>query len=248
MMITSRHRPSASTTPASSTTRAASRMVARLDNAADARGRRRARSRRSRTSSTAAPTGADPSTGDGAGILDADARRAAARGRRLRAAAGRAATACCMCFLPTDDGARAELEALLERNVARRGPALLGWRDVPVDQSTRRRRRPAACAPVRSASCSSAPGPGFERRPGRVRAQALRDPAHRASWPPGPDFYVASSSSRTLNYKGMLISFQLRRLLPRPARRALRRARWRSCTRASRPTRSRAGSSPTPTA
>ncbi len=39
-------------------------------------------------------SGADPCTGDGAGILHADARRAAARRRRLRAAAARAPTAC----------------------------------------------------------------------------------------------------------------------------------------------------------
>ncbi len=75
--------------------------------------------------------GADPRTGDGAGIL------MQMPDELLRAAvdfelppSGRYGVL--MCFLPQDDGARARLEALLERTVAAEGQRLLGWRDVPV--------------------------------------------------------------------------------------------------------------------
>src|SRR4051812_8266262 len=38
-----------------------------------------------------------------------------------------------MCFLPTDDARRREMEELVERKVADEGQELLGWRDVPID-------------------------------------------------------------------------------------------------------------------
>ncbi len=63
----------------------------------------------------------------------------------------------------------------------------------------------------------------------------------------GPDFYSPSFSSRTIVYKGMLISHQLRGFYPDLQTSASPRA-WRWCTRASRRTRSPAGSSATPTA
>ena len=216
---------------------------------ADARGRRAAldgagepRAPRRRR----APT---PSTGDGAGILAADARRASCAGGRLRAAAAPAATASAMCFLPHGRRrVRAKLEELLElQRRASRASSVLGWRDVPVDEAhvgddrqplapvhppalRRRRRRASTTTRTRSSASSTSSAASCELR-------------RRARTSTSPSF-----SSRTIVYKGMLIPDQLARLLPGPAGRALRRARWRSCTRASRRTRSRAGSSPTRTA
>ena len=63
----------------------------------------------------------------------------------------------------------------------------------------------------------------------------------------GADAIVPSFSSRTIVYKGMLTAPAAPRLLPRPAGRAHRDARSLSSTRASRRTRSRAGSSRTRT-
>ncbi len=61
----------------------------------------------------------------------------------------------------------------------------------------------------------------MRERPGRVRAQALRDPPHQRADRAGAAACTSrSSSSRTINYKGMLISYQLGGVLPRPARRA----------------------------
>src|SRR5207248_7899494 len=77
-------------------------------------------------------TGADPCTGDGAGIL------MQMPDELLRATAGfelppLGRYGVLMCFLPNDAGARGRLEELLERTVQAEGQRLLGWRDVPVD-------------------------------------------------------------------------------------------------------------------
>ena len=78
--------------------------------------------------------GADVRTGDGAGILvqlpDEFFRGVA--GFELPEA-GRYGVA--MCFLPQDEALRTKLEALLELNVRVEGQRVLGWRDVPVDQT-----------------------------------------------------------------------------------------------------------------
>src|ERR1700686_25444 len=75
--------------------------------------------------------GADPDTGDGAGILVQmpDALLRATVSFELPAA-GRYGVA--MCFLPTDPIAQAELTMLLERVVADEDQVVLGWRDVPT--------------------------------------------------------------------------------------------------------------------
>ena len=77
--------------------------------------------------------GADPNTGDGAGILlqlpdefmrgviDAELPPAGAYG-------------VCVCFLPREQERREELEQLLEQTVRDEGQRVVGWRDVPVDK------------------------------------------------------------------------------------------------------------------
>src|SRR4051795_5479113 len=79
-------------------------------------------------------TGPEIDTGDGAGIL-LQTPDEFLRGvvdfelpERGRYAAG-------MVFLPREEGPRAEIEALIERQIAAFGQTLLGWRDVPVDGS-----------------------------------------------------------------------------------------------------------------
>src|SRR5918997_561099 len=75
--------------------------------------------------------GADPDTGDGAGILvqlpDELLRRDA--GLELPEL-GRYGVA--VCFLPVDESECTRAERLLERTVAEEGQRVLGWRDVPV--------------------------------------------------------------------------------------------------------------------
>ena len=77
--------------------------------------------------------GADPNTGDGAGILmqmpDAFI-RGAVSGINLPAP-GRYGVG--VCYLPADPERRQSFEQLVERTVEAEGQKVLWWRDVPVD-------------------------------------------------------------------------------------------------------------------
>src|SRR5277367_65584 len=91
-------------------------------------------------------SGADPRTGDGAGIL------MQMPDELLRAVvdfelppAGEYGVL--MCFLPSDPAVRARLEGLLEGIVSAEGQRLLGWRDVPIEEE-HTGEVAAACRPV----------------------------------------------------------------------------------------------------
>ena len=214
------------------------RRAARRVRAATRRSRRR--SARSRTSSIAAPRAPTPRPATA---------RASSSSFRTRSCAPWPASSCrqpgrygvAVCFLPTEAARRRELEELLERTVAAEGQVVLGWRDIPVDQSAAGAHaepvRPGHAAALRRRRRRASTGDllAFERK-----LYVIRRVAERAA---GPDLVIPSFSARTLVYKGMLMAPQLAPLLPRPRRRADDRARSRSSTRASRPTRSRAGSS-----
>jgi len=158
-------------------------------------------------------TGADPCTGDGAGILMQmpDEMLRAAVDFELPAPG---AYGVLMCFLPTDQGVRERLEGLLERTVQAEGQRVLGWREVPVNPE-HSGEVAAACRPeIRQLFVGAGPdheggtaaeGDGqdaFERK-----LYVIRRVCELTAQDPG--LYVASSSSKTINYKGMLISYQL---------------------------------------
>ena len=77
--------------------------------------------------------GADPNTGDGAGMLLQlpDELLRAVIGSDLPPP-GRYGVA--VCFLPQAEERRAELEELLTKTVEAEGQRVVGWRDVPVDK------------------------------------------------------------------------------------------------------------------
>ncbi|HEX7611038.1 MAG TPA: glutamate synthase central domain-containing protein, partial [Solirubrobacteraceae bacterium] len=151
-------------------------------------------------------SGADPRTGDGAGIL------MQMPDELLRAVVDfelppLGSYGVLMCFLPTDADARARLEALLERTVIAEGQVLLGWRSVPVEEE-HTGEVAGACRPVirqlfvGAGEAQAGDQDAFERKLYVIRR--ICDLTAE-----GAGLYVTSSSSRTLNYKGMLISFQL---------------------------------------
>jgi glutamate synthase (NADPH/NADH) large chain/glutamate synthase (ferredoxin) len=151
-------------------------------------------------------TGADPCTGDGAGILmqmpDELLRAVVDFELPLLGVYG-----VLMCFLPTDAAARARLEDLLERTVRDEGQRLLGWREVPVDE-TQTGDVAAACRPaIRQLFVGAGPAEEADRDAFERKLYVIRRVCELTAQEPG--LYVASSSSRTLNYKGMLISYQL---------------------------------------
>jgi glutamate synthase domain-containing protein 2/glutamate synthase domain-containing protein 1/glutamate synthase domain-containing protein 3 len=154
--------------------------------------------------------GADTTTGDGAGILVQlpDAFFRGVVDFELPEA-GRYGVA--MCFLPQDPGVRLKLEQLLELNVRVEGQRVLGWRDVPVDPGHVGITANASRPYVKQLFVGA--GPGFEEDQDAFERKlyVIRRIVELAA---GPDFYAASFSSRTCVYKGMLISYQLRRFYP----------------------------------
>ena len=149
--------------------------------------------------------GADPNTGDGAGILlqlpdeflrgviDAELPPLGAYG-------------VAMLFLPREEDERVRLEALLEQTVKDEGQTVIGWRDVPVDKDyvgiTANLYAPYVKQLVVGASEELAGDQdAFERK-----LYVIRRVAELAA---GPELVVPSFSSRTIVYKGMLTSPQL---------------------------------------
>ena len=121
-----------------------------------------------------------------------------------------------MMFLPPNDDQRALAESLIERVVADRGCRVLGWRDVPVDERhcgpSARATRPAIrqlfVAP-RGVNLNVDDAAAFERALYVIRRQIER--VNREATRDGQSStYVASLSSRTVVYKGMLRPTQLR--------------------------------------
>ena len=161
---------------------------------------------------------ADPDVGDGAGCLiqlpDALI-RAWAEGQALTLpAVGDYAVA--MCFLPRDEQACAAAVEQLEHYVRIEGQRMIGWREVPIELD-------AVSASVRDgvptlrqaiiARGDHAPDEAtFQRKLLVIRKQTLNplaDLANKRHLPGLAEFYIASMSTRTLVYKGMLQPAQL---------------------------------------
>ena len=154
--------------------------------------------------------GADVRTGDGAGIL-VQLPHAFFRGvvDFELPAPGRYGVA--MCFLPRDRALSARIEALLELNARVEGQRVLGWRDVPVDESHVGDTANASRPVVRQLFIEA--GPGFEddRDAFERKLYVIRRIVEHAV---GPDFYAPSFSAKTIVYKGMLKAPQVRAFYP----------------------------------
>jgi glutamate synthase (NADPH/NADH) large chain len=160
--------------------------------------------------------GCDPCTGDGAGILlqlphDLYAADRSKAGGVLPA---RGDYAVAMCFLPANPARRRRQEAILEGSVLHYGQQVLGWRDVPVDVTgsgvgpLARESMPTIRQLFIGRSC---PKDHFERILFMIRKRAGRTASKH---PDGGDFYVASCSSKTVVYKGLMLAEQLGAFFP----------------------------------
>src|SRR5438093_690672 len=159
-------------------------------------------------------TGADPLQGDGAGILiqspDAFLRRACGRHGLTLPAVGQYGVG--MVFLPKEPASRMACEQEIERAIASEGQVLLGWRDVPTENSGLSERTKEVEPVIRQVfiarGANDMDQDALERklyiirkRSGHaIQALKLRH---------GKEFYVPSMSSRTLVYKGMLLAHQV---------------------------------------
>ena len=159
-------------------------------------------------------TGADPLQGDGAGILlqlpDAFMRRVCGRQGITLPAVGHYGVG--MVFLPKEPASRMACEEEIERAVAAEGQVLLGWRDVPTDNSGLSERTKEVEPVIRqifiARGANDIDPDALERklyiirkRSGHaIQALKLRH---------GKEFYVPSMSTRTIVYKGMLLAHQV---------------------------------------
>src|SRR3954470_6069927 len=160
--------------------------------------------------------GAEKNTGDGAGILlqiphnFLAAACAEAKGHITLPAAGHYGVG--MVFLPSDPGSRAACEHLFEKVVRDEGQRVLGWREVPVDGRmlgpTARKSQPVIKQLFIARHSSVKDDDAFERKPSVIRRRA-RHAVRRLEIPEKASFYIASLSSRTIVYKGMLNCDQL---------------------------------------
>ncbi len=157
-------------------------------------------------------TGADPLTGDGAGILlqlphRFFAEEAVRLGLQLpppgRYGAG-------LVFLSRDKSQRSQLKRVLEDKILGTGQRVLGWRRVPVDEAVlgplARASAPVIEQVFVGSTCDTQDD--FERKLYVIRKWA--ETAVRDGGIPGRDaFYIPSLSSRTIVYKGLLLAEQL---------------------------------------
>src|SRR5450432_2023528 len=149
--------------------------------------------------------GADPNTGDGAGILlqipDAFMRSAVA-GIDLPPA-GRYGVG--VCYLPRDPERRQEFEQLIEEAVAAEGQRAIWWRDVPVDDryvgEIASMSAPVIRQLIVEASDELEDQGAFERKLYLIRRIIELES--------GPELPTPSFSTRTMVYKGMLTAPQL---------------------------------------
>jgi glutamate synthase (ferredoxin) len=163
--------------------------------------------------------GAEPNTGDGAGILMQIPHRflaaaCAAAGFTLPAPG---AYGVGMIFLPRDPGRRAACERRFEEVVQAEGQHFLGWRTVPTDDSTLGRTACAGEPAVRQAIIGRGgdfpDDLAFERKLFVIRRQAEKAIRYAAEAGDG-DFYIPSLSCRTIVYKGMLTATQVEEFYP----------------------------------
>ena len=158
--------------------------------------------------------GADPKASDGAGILiqipDKFFREEIGRQGAKLPPVGQYGVG--MVFLPRDPASRFACVYEIERAIKDEGQALLGWRDVPVDNSDLGESVKLIEPVIRQVFVGRGAGvtvtDALERKLYIIRKsaghaiQALKL-AH------GKEFYVPSMSARTIVYKGMLLAHQV---------------------------------------
>lgn len=166
--------------------------------------------------------GADPDTGDGAGIMIQIPHEFILLQGIPVPEKGRYGTG--IVFMPRDPESQAQITEIIEQAVIEAGMTLLPLRDVPTDNSmlgaVARSAEPAIRQlfviddeAERPASAHRGDTLPMEQRLYLLR-RAIEKAVAAADIPGKRDFYIVSLSSRTIVYKGMLSSMQLRYYYP----------------------------------
>jgi glutamate synthase (NADPH/NADH) large chain len=158
--------------------------------------------------------GADPKAGDGCGMLVQIPHRffaeeCAKLGYELPAPGEYAIL---QLFLPRDKEGRKIVQKIVDKTIKAEGQKLLGWRDVPVDNSD----LGTSVLPTEPVHRQVFIGRGegiadqdeFERRLFILR-KVISNQVYDLKDARTAGYYPVSSSSRTVVYKGMLLSYQL---------------------------------------
>ncbi len=159
-------------------------------------------------------TGADPKTGDGAGLL-------------IQLPHEFLAKACKSCnidippqgeygtglvFLPTDEKEREYCKSSFKKIIGEESQALLGWRTVPVDNSdigvTARETEPVIEQIFIKKSDEIKDPLDFERKLYVIRKR-VENAVRSSSLKQKSFFYITNLSHRTLSYKGLLMPHQV---------------------------------------
>ena len=166
--------------------------------------------------------GCEANTGDGAGILmqtpDAFFRKVLPFTLPAEGTYGAG-----LVFLPRDERDRDAIKALIGRIVVESGASLLGWRDVPTDNSllgdSAKATQPIF-QQIFIAAGPASPEPGFDAAALERKLYVIRKRAERAVDALEINafsrrfFYIVSLSAKTLIYKGMLTAQQLGPMFP----------------------------------
>ena len=158
--------------------------------------------------------GCETNTGDGAGILmqmpHTFLQKVCAAARIDLPAVGQYGAG--IIFLPPEAGERHECEQIFGKIAAEEGLHVIGWRDLPTNNSTLGETAKAAEPFMRQVfirrSANLTDDLAFERKLFVIRKRASNE-IRRAGFPGSEYWYVASLSHNTLVYKGMLNTVQV---------------------------------------
>ena len=158
--------------------------------------------------------GFDPKLGDGAGILiqmpDKFLREEMAKQGVTLPPAGQYGVG--MIFLPQEPASRFACEYEIERAIKDEGQVLLGWRDVPVDNSdlaeTAKKLEPVIRQVFIGRGAGVTVTDALERKLYIIR-KSSGHAIQALHLEHGKEFYVPSMSARTIVYKGMLLAQQV---------------------------------------
>jgi glutamate synthase (NADPH) large chain len=158
--------------------------------------------------------GWDPKLSDGAGLLiqipDRFYREEMAKQGVKLPPAGQYGVG--MVFLPRDPASRIACEYEIERAIKDEGQALLGWRDVPVDNSDlaepARNLEPVIRQVFIGRGKRVTVTDALERKLYVIR-KSSGHAIQALQLQHGKEFYVPSMSARTVCYKGMLLAYQV---------------------------------------
>src|SRR6266576_2781777 len=164
--------------------------------------------------------GCEANTGDGAGILIQPPHgflKLVAKEAKVKLP-GQGEYAVGMLFLPRDDEQRAECEKIFASIVAEEGQRLLGWRTVPTNNqslgATARNAEPFMRQVFIGRNAKMSDDMAFERKLYVIRKRAENVIRYSGKIEGGDFFYITSLSFKTVVYKGMLLTTQLREYFP----------------------------------